>query len=430
MSRDRNPIRDQLTIYAPAVLMVLAASLLAFQFIKPAPPRHVVMATGAPEGAYHQFAERYAAVLAREGITLELRPTAGSVENLALLRAGEVSLALVQGGVDDGKTAPGLYSLGSVYYEPLWLFYRKELVVRRIGDLAGRRVAVGPDGSGTRALADLLMRENDLGDTATPISRGGQGAVDDLVAGRVDAAFFVMSAQSELIRELLENPDVVLADFDRAAAYAQRFRFLNQLELPEGVYDLAGNVPNRKVRLLAPAANLVSHPDLHPAVIDLMLQAASEVHSQGGFFEERDEFPSARLLSFPLSKEAERYYKHGPPLLQRFLPFWAASLVDRLKVMLLPLLVLLFPLIKVMPPIYTWRMRARVYRWYEELENAERRLAEGEGDAAALRKELDRIESEVRQVKVPLSFTDQLYHLRAHIELVRRAAPGSPGPKR
>ena len=302
--------------------------------------------------------------------------------------------------------------------------------MRRVWDLAGQRIAVGTEGSGTRALADLLMRENGLGDTVTPVSRGGQGAVDDLIAGRVDAAFFVTSAQNELIRKLLEHPDVALADFVRAAAYARRFRFLNELELPEGAYDLAGNVPNHRVRLLAPAANLVSHPGLHPAVIDLMLQAASEAHSQGGFFEKRDEFPSARLLSFPLSKEAERYYKHGPPLLQRFLPFWAASLVDRLKVMLLPLLVLLFPLIKVMPPIYTWRMRARVYRWYEEIENAERRLADGEGDAAALRKELDRIESEVRQVKVPLSFTDQLYHLRAHIELARRAAPGPPGPER
>jgi hypothetical protein len=235
-----------------------------------------------------------------------------------------------------------------------------------------------------------------------------------------------MSAQSALIQKLLDHPQVLLADFVRAPAYTRRYRFLNALELPEGAHDLAANIPRRAVRLLAPAANLVSRTDLHPAVAGLMLQAAGEVHREGGYFEDRGEFPSARLLAFPLSDEADRFYKHGPPLLQRFLPFWAASLVDRLKVMLLPLLVLMFPLIKVMPPIYTWRMRARVYRWYEELEKAEQQLASGAGDIPALLKELDRIETEVRHVKVPLSFTDQLYHLREHIELVRREVTMMP----
>jgi hypothetical protein len=164
----------------------------------------------------------------------------------------------------------------------------------------------------------------------------------------------------------------------------------------------------------------VADPELHPAVIDLLLQAATEVHRSGGWFEGQDEFPMPGLLAFPLSKDAERFYKHGPPFLQRYLPFWAASLVDRLKVMLLPLLVLLLPLLKVMPPIYTWRMRARVYRWYDELEQAEQRLAEGQRDVAWVHKELARIETEVQQIKVPLSFTDQLYHLRQHIDLVRR----------
>ena len=429
MPRDHNPIRHQLKIYAPAAFVVIAAFVLAFQFIKPAPPRHVVMATGGPEGAYYQFGRRYAAFLAREGITLELRPTAGSVENLELLRSGEVSLALVQGGVDDGQSDPGLFSLGSVYYEPLWLFSRKGLSVQRLGDLAGRRIAMGPEGSGTRALADRLLRDNGLAQTADWVAKGGQSAVDELLAGRVDAAFFVMSAESALIRELLSHPQVVLADFVRAPAYTRRYRFLSALELPEGAYDLAANIPHRAVRLLAPTANLVSNTDLHPAVASLILQAASEVHREGGYFGDRGEFPSARLLAFPLSDEADHFYMHGPPLLQRFLPFWAASLVDRLKVMLLPLLVLLFPLIKVMPPIYTWRMRARVYRWYEELEKAEQQLTDGDSDVATLLDELNRIETEVRQVKVPLSFTDQLYHLREHIDMVRREVAVPPALK-
>jgi hypothetical protein len=254
---------------------------------------------------------------------------------------------------------------------------------------------------------------------------GGQVAADALVAGEVDAAFMVISAQSPLVESLLRQPGIVLADFARADAYTRRYRFLNALELPEGALDLGDNIPGSRVRLLAPAANLVMHPELHPAVVDLMLLAASKVHGEGGWFEQRGQFPQPELLAYPLSDEAERFYEHGPPLLQRFLPFWAASLVDRLKVMLLPLLVLLFPLFKVMPPIYTWRMRARVYRWYDELEQAEEGLAAGRVDREWVFGELDRIEAEVRQVKVPLSFTDQLYHLRQHIELVRSQVAGT-----
>ena len=424
MSNDRNPVKHQMKIYGPAALLVIAAFVLAFQFIKPAPPSHVVMATGGVDGAYHGYARQYAAFLAREGITLELRPTAGSVENVDLLRTGEVSLALVQGGVDNGDAgsadAAGLQSLGSVYYEPLWLFRRSDMSFRDLRDLDGYRVAVGPDGSGTRALVDRLMNDNAVGDTTERVSIGGQDAVDALLGGSVDAAFLVISAQSPLIDRLLRNPDVELADFVRADAYTRRYRFLNSLRLPEGAVDLAANIPRQSVRLLAPAANLVAHPDLHPAIIDLLLQAATAVHREGGWFEGHDEFPKPELLAYPLSSEAARFYKNGPPLLQRFMPFWAASLVDRLKVMLLPLLVLLLPLIKVMPPIYTWRMRARVYRWYDELERAELALAEGRREPEWVFAELDRIESEVRQIKVPLSFTDQLYHLREHIDLVRR----------
>jgi TRAP transporter TAXI family solute receptor len=427
MKGDRNPLRHQFAIYGPTALLVLFAFVLAYQFIQPAPPDRVVMATGSPDGAYHAFARRYADYLAREGIELELRPSAGSLENLRLLRAGEVSLALVQGGVDDGAGQSGLHSLGSVYYEPLWVFHRRELPLQRLYQLAGRRLAVGPEGSGTRALAARLLADNGIGESADWHPLAGQAAVDALLAGEVDAAFLVISAQSGLVQRLLSDPQIVLFDFERAAAYTRRYRFLNSLELPAGVMDLAAELPDRTVRLLAPTANLVANADLHPAVVDLMLQAASEVHREGGWFEDPDEFPMAGLLAFPLSKEAERYYKFGPPFLQRYLPFWAASLVDRLKVMLLPLLVLLFPLIKVMPPIYTWRMRARVYRWYDELEQAEEVLGSGAHDPAWVASELDRIEAEVQRVKVPLSFTDQLYHLRQHIDLVRRQMPTAAG---
>ena len=421
MGNDRNPLKHQMKIYGPAALLVFAAFVIAYQFIKPAPPGHVVMATGGVDGAYHGYAKRYAERLAREGITLELRPTAGSVENTRLLREGVVSLAMVQGGIEDPDAdTVGLQSLGSLYHEPLWLFYRRDVDFTDMRDLAGRRIAVGPVGSGTRALVTRLLADNGVVDDRDWLAAGGNDAVEALLDGRVDAAFFVISAQSPLVARLLRAPDVVLADFVRAEAYTRRYRFLSDLVLPQGVVDMAADIPPHSQHLLAAAANLVARPDLHPAIIDLMLQAASDVHREGGWFERDGEFPKPELLAYPLSNEAERYYENGPPFLQRYLPFWAASLVDRLKVMLLPLLVLLFPLIKVMPPIYTWRIRARVYRWYDELESAEERFASGEQDGAGVFADLDRIEAEVQRVKVPLSFTDQLYHLRQHIDLVRR----------
>ena len=421
MGNDRNPLKHQMKIYGPAALLVFVAFVIAYQFIKPAPPGHVVMATGGVDGAYHGYAKRYAERLAREGITLELRPTAGSVENTRLLREGVVSLAMVQGGIEDPDVdTVGLQSLGSLYHEPLWLFYRRDVDFTDMRDLAGRRIAVGPVGSGTRALVTRLLADNGVVDDRDWLAAGGNDAVEALLDGRVDAAFFVISAQSPLVARLLRAPDVVLADFVRAEAYTRRYRFLSDLVLPQGVVDMAADIPPHSQHLLAAAANLVARPDLHPAIIDLMLQAASDVHREGGWFERDGEFPKPELLAYPLSNEAERYYENGPPFLQRYLPFWAASLVDRLKVMLLPLLVLLFPLIKVMPPIYTWRMRARVYRWYDELESAEERFASGEQDGAGVFADLDRIEAEVQRVKVPLSFTDQLYHLRQHIDLVRR----------
>lgn len=416
--KDSSEAKHLLRIYGPAAALVLIAFIVAFQFIKPAPPDKVVMATGGPAGAYYAFGQRYAAYLAKENIVLELRNTAGSVENIALLEAGEVDLAMVQGGIQ-GKTGQDLLlSLGSVYYEPLWLFHRTDQSIERLTDLKELKVAIGREGSGTRALVEPLLMDNGMGDAFNISSLGGGDAAEALLSGEVDAAFFVTSASSGLVKKLLEAPGISVANLRRSEAYARRYRYLNNLKLPEGVVDLANNIPHQDLNLLAPTANVVVHPDTHPAVIDLMLQAASEVHSQGGWFEQADEFPKAEYLAFPLSKEASRYYKYGPPFLQRYLPLWAASLLDRIKVMLLPLLVLMIPLFKVMPPIYTWRMRARVYRWYSELEAIDEAMRHDGADKDDLRGRLKDIEEEVRDIELPLSFTAQVYDLRQHIDLV------------
>lgn len=418
-------MKHQIKIFGPAILLVIAAFVITFQFVKPAPPSEITIASGGTDGAYHSFALAYAEYLEAEGITLNVISTQGSAENIRLLHEGTVDVALVQGGVRDDQGNQTLQSLGSLYFEPLWLFHKKDQNFDRLGALAGKRVAIGPEGSGTRALVTQLLSLNEFSQEALeqkPI--GGEDAATALVNDEVDAAFFVSSPRSETVQSLLNNPDIVLASFERAGAYARRFKFLSNLVLPEGMVDLNSNIPPRDTVMLAPAANLVATSELHPAIVDLLLMAARAQHANGDWFERRNQFPGDELLAYPLSDEAERFYKNGPPLLQKYLPFWAASLIDRLKVMLLPLILMMLPLIKVMPPVYNWRMRARVYRWYSELDDVDQVLFTKEnldsGKLKELTGELDRIEADVRNVSIPLSFASQLYHLRQHIDLVRK----------
>jgi TRAP transporter TAXI family solute receptor len=417
-------LKQALKLYGPAAVLVLIAFIVAYQFIKPAPPDHVRIASGGPQGAYYHYAQAYARELAKEGITLEVVQTAGSVENIRLLGQGKVDIALVQGGIPDDSPGPALYSLGSLYYEPLWWFARRDLALDDLRALRGLRVATGGEGSGTRALVLRLLAENGIdANNATLIATSSGDAAARLRRGELDAAFFVTSPASPLIQELLRAPDVQLLSFRRAEAYARRHRFLTGVPLPEGVADLRDNLPPHDVQLLAPAANLVVSEHVHPAINDLLLQVIERVHRAGDWFAAYGEFPRPDLLAWPLAPEAQRYYEHGPPFLQRYLPFWAASLIDRLKVMLLPLILMLLPLFKAIPPLVDWRMASKIYRWYDDLAQVDDTLVDAtpEQREAALA-ELKRIEGEVRQIEVPLSYARRLYHLRQHIDLVRRRA--------
>jgi TRAP transporter TAXI family solute receptor len=416
--------KDYVRIFGPAAFFTVLGFIVAYQFVQPAPPKQVVIATGMKEGAYYAYGKSYSEILARDGITLEVLSTAGSAENIELLEAetGGVDVAFLQGGTGSLATADDLLSLGSLYLEPLWLFYRANKSVNQISDLGGRRIAVGKKGSGTRMLAMQLLELNGL--TSAPdllISEGGKKAAKMLLNGSVDAAFFVTSHRSAVVRMLLKSEKARLLSFDRVEAYTTRYRFLKEVKLPEGVIDFEKNIPERDIILLAPAAQLVVREGFHPALIDLILEAAEGIHGPGGLFEEPDEFPSAKYLDFPLNKEARRFYESGPPFLRRHLPFWAATLVDRLKIMLLPLLVLLLPFFKLMPPIYRWRVRSRIYRWYSELEAVDPRIQKDDigGRVEEYLAKLDRIEDKVIEVSIPLSYSEELYDLRLHIEMLR-----------
>ena len=416
---------EALKVWGPMLLLVLAGVWVAYQYVGPPPPQRIVLATGGEGGAYHAFGRRYAEALARDGIEVELRPSAGSIANYELLRAGEVDVAFVQGGTAPDDAADFAEGVGSLYYEPLWIFHAADRQVPMVRDLAGARLQVGAPGSGTRAVAVELLAANGIDDThATLLGDGSDAAVDALLGGEADAVFLVASPESGAVRRLMaeEGAAVRLHDVERSLSYAQVFRSLSPVVLHEGVLDLAANVPDRDVTMVAPTAALASHIDLHPALVHLLIEAAAEVHARGGLFEDVGEFPSARRMDLPPSTAADQYFTKGRSFLYRVLPFQVAAVIARLWILVLPLLTLLLPLMKVAPPLYRWRIRRRIFRWYKDLWQIEQELeaAPDDADASPYARRLATIEHEVTAVKVPLSYMEELYHLRVHLDLVRR----------
>jgi len=305
---------------------------------------------------------------------LKVRHTAGAKENIDLLNNPKsgVAIAFVQGGTGDPFGAPDLRSIASVFYEPVWVLARGAAAPRRLTEIKGKRIAIGGKGSGTRVLAKTLLTANDIDDeNSTFLSLGGEAAAKALEDGRVDAAFFVSAALSPRLRALVQRPDIHLADFAQADAYQRRFKYLSKIDLPEGVLDLGANLPATNMTLVAPTGALVVRDDIHPALIDLFLAAAIEIHRSGNLTTPFELFPSPKFVDFPLDSDAERYLKRGPSFLRRVLPFGAAVLVERLIIMLVPLITLMFPLFKIAPPAYRWGIRRKIYRWYKELKQVE-----------------------------------------------------------
>lgn len=420
-------------LFATAWWIFLIAGVgfvIAFQFVEPAPPRHVIMTSGGDSGAYYHFAKRYEAILARAGITLEVRTSEGSVQNLERLRSGEAQIGFIQGGVveqpddadiDQEPENYGLLSLGSVFYEPVWVFYRGK-TIDRLSDLQGKRIAIGQEGSGIRQLAQRLLEDNEVDFKANTLPISGLDAAEELQQGRIDAAFIIAAEHAPVVQVLLRSPGVKLMNFSQSFAYERRYPFLTRLTMPKGVADLVRDLPPEDTRVLAPTASLVVSEDLHPALQNLLLQAARQVHGKPGFFQTANEFPAYMDAMLPLSSEADRFFKSGPPFLQRYLPFWLAVLVDRLIVLLVPVIALLIPLMRVAPALYSWRVRSKVFRCYGELKFLEDDL-KNHYDPARLeeyRNRLDTLDEEAAELHVPLGFTDLVYTLREHVNLVRR----------
>ncbi|MEZ5843946.1 MAG: TAXI family TRAP transporter solute-binding subunit [Hyphomicrobiaceae bacterium] len=418
-------LRELLWIGVPAMALVLGAFWLAYQFVEPAPPRRIAITTGGETGAYYRFGKRYSEILARSSVSLEVRSSKGSIENLARLREASsgTQLALMQGGIANEATAPGLVSLGRVFLEPLWVFHRIDGPLDRLTGLAGKRIAIGPEGSGTRVLAEALLAANGIGaGRATFLPLGGQAAADALAAGTLDAVFLTLAPEAPLIQKLLGTPTLRLMNFAQAEAYARRMPYLSHVVLPMGAIDLAANVPARDIHLVAPMAAVVAREDLHPALIGLMVQALQEVHRAGGMFQRAGEFPRMFDPEFPVAEDAERVYKQGPPFFQRFLPFWLATFIERMAVMALPFITVLYPLVKLVPMGYDWRVRGRIFYWYGKLKTLERAIDADVGNYERRRHlaQVRTIEQEVAKIPVPVFYSVDYYDLRAAIDLVRQ----------
>jgi TRAP transporter TAXI family solute receptor len=440
--------KPRFTFWATIIGLGLAAVIVPYMLLVEAPPpKRIVIATGGKTGAYYQYAQKYAAELRKEGLTLEVRETKGSVENLQLLldEKSGVDIAIVQSGVADPEDRERLSALGSLYREPLWVFYRGDEALDRLSQLADKRIGVGPEGSGTYAIATQLLAANGVVQSADPKEgnrtvlekKSVTAAAEALQKRELDAAFFVAALEAEYVKTLLNDKDVRLMSFAQHEAYQRKFRFLSGVTVPAGLVNLGQNVPRQNIALVAPTAMLVVRQDFHPALVPVLLTAATRIHGKGDELSSPGEFPSASYTDFPVSEDAKRFYKSGPPVLQRLLPFWLASLVDRLKVMLIPLLVFLMPLIRAAPPLARWRIRRKIYSWYAALRDIDQKLLAGLS-GRELDQEIARladIEHNIAYVEVPLSYMEELYHLRLHVTMLQeklehlRAGAAEPVPQ-
>jgi hypothetical protein len=425
--------RDLVATLGPILLLGLVTIWAAFRFVRPAPPDTITITSGPHGSTFQSTADKYRTILARNGVKLKILPSQGSVENLRRLSdpSFHVDVGFVQGGVSAGMAIDNLVSLGSIFYEPLAVFYYGTAAVDRLSRLRCKRLAIGPEGSGTRSLALAILKANGIeaGGSTTLMDMGGEEAAQALLERKVDAAFLMGdSAAPPILRKLLFTSEIHLLDFAQADAYVRRFRYLNKLELPMGCIDLGENVPARDVHLIGPTVEIVARQDLHPALSDLLIDAAREVHGAAGLLHRAGEFPAPLEHEFPISDDASRYYKSGKSFLYRHLPFWLASLVDRMMVVLVPIVMVLIPGLRFVPSLYRWRIRSRIYRCYGALLALERdilaRPAPDQREELLAR--LHDIDEAANIMKVPLSFADEFYVLRGHISFVRDRLMNSP----
>ena len=415
--------RPALWLYMAAGTLIVLAIVVTVAWVGPLPPRVVVMSTGTAGGTYEVFAERYKTILARAGVVLRLDPSAGGVENLARLNNPHsgVMVAFVQSGLTSEEQSPDLESLGTLFYEPFWFFSRDANLGTRLEGLRGRRVSVGPEGSGTRALAVQFLASDGIDQNNAqllPLTAAQSG--DALLHGEIDGAIMVAAWDTPVVRRLLDSAEIHVLQFPHVDAFLALHPFLSKLVLAEGTANMIANRPPTDIALVAPKASLIVRRDLHPAIQYLLLNAASQIHAAPSIFQKPGQFPAPEEEDLPLSKESNRYFKSGDPFLQRYLPFWLAVVAGRVLLLLIPIIGVAYPLLRATPALYGWSMRRRIFRLYGELKSIEIEFeTKGNRTTEDMVARLDRLEERADHLRVPRAFATLLYTLRLHVGLVR-----------
>jgi TRAP-type uncharacterized transport system substrate-binding protein len=422
----RNPTRRYLVASSITIVVFAALTWLTFAVFRPTPPRSVTMAID-PEGSFSaEVAKRYRDLLARDGVELKLVQSRGAIESVAWLQdpKSAVSIAIIPSGITNEQKSPELISLGTLFCEPLWGFSRGRLL-RSHEDLGGLRISIGPEGSGSQALAEEFLARVGIIDqkSTTLLSLPARESAAKLQSGDIDAAILLDAWETPIVHELLTAKDVQVDSVPRADAFVALYPFLHKLTLPAGVADMKGNRPPNDVVLLATKASLVVRHNLHPAIQYLLLEAASRVHSSPGLFHAAGQFPAAETIDLPLGSHARQFYKTGPPFLQRHLPFWLAVLAQQLLVLLIPVVGIVYPLLRFSPAVYSWLQHRRIYKLYSELLVLEDEIASSSFNRVKnYFHGLDQLEDRASRLSLPMSFQPLVYTLRVHIGIVRQRA--------
>lgn len=411
------------TLTFPIILLIIGAFYFTAQFIQPSPKKEITIATGAKDGNYYKTALIYKNLLEKDNVKVNILTSEGSIDNIKILKENKADVAFIQNGTITSADTSNIKSLASIYYEPLWVFYRNEgYTVDYMIQFISKKIAVGTIGSGTKDLADKLLKDNGINEqNSTILNYNTKEAKDKLQKGEIDVIFIVSSHNSEVVKELLADPKINLFSFKRARAYSRKYTFLEALDLYEGTIDLYKNLPDENINLLATTANLVVHKDFSEELKRILLKKVVEVHNKKDLFAKAGQFPNIDNMKLDLDKEAKRYFEYGDTFLEKIFPYWIASNIDRLKILLIPLLTLMFPLFKGLFPLYNWSMRSKIYRWYEEIQKIDKETDKAKKEELqSYFSRVEQLREEIsKETKVPLSFMGEYYNLQLHLDHIK-----------
>jgi uncharacterized protein len=410
------------TVSIPILLLVIASFYFTSKFIQPSSKKEITIATGSIDGEYYKTALQYKDILEKKKVKVNSLTSNGSMENIQLLKNKKADIAFVQNGIDKLKNQHSLKAIASVNYEPLWIFYKNEnYTMDYIIQLISKKISVGNEGSGTKDLALKILNDNGIDNENSQIlSHSTQEAKELLLKGEIDAMFVVTSANSKIVKELLENPNINLFSFKRAKAYSRKYSFLESIPLYEGTIDLYKNLPSQDVNLLTTTANLIVREDFSDELTRLVLKEIKIIHNKKGLFEAQNQFPNIDNLTIEINEDANRYFTYGDTWLEKIFPYWIASNIDRLKILLIPLITLMIPLSKGFFPLYRWSIRSKIYKWYEEIQKIDLEVEDAKNEELTQHLEkITALKKEIKsETKVPLSYMGEYYDLIMHLELI------------